>query len=730
MKLNTSRICISLIIFLFIIKAVVNQNEELKFMDESFFEKSYEKIMENIYDEGFGNKLKICETYGTERTLLIEHYIKENSEKLSDDDINLIKFIAGDCQPVILFPGFYANKFQFHITSCDDIRQFHPEIAKACGYDHKCEDGHEEVFWLSENFETENKGTCMGEVGKFNLKRNETESDPKKKFYEEAFKGFRVTYWGDTPQTESENECGFGASSNLLDMKYYFGVKSPRGALDFKNHFLKLGYTIGVNLFSIPFDWRRNSNHESNFHLAKQTVDLAYKLTGKQSVLVGHSYGTIIALNYLYSVTKEEKEQKVSRLIGIGPPFTGANKSIAAFILGIDEMNIKVSVLNLKIIDLYFSIQNQKKMLYNMPAVLEMLPRFFWDLHKDEEFMHVVRGRASVENRITECVRNYFKAHQSYYDYFFNFKHDKEIREGCIDKIKAESSEELKKFKEFFPFLPDLQEGCGKESVNDATCVKLPFCRSSIWDKYCRLNIFTPLDHPLVEIKDGEENISYDLLTKENIIDMIKNYGMATPDVEYLEYTFENFNSDLHELNHPGVPVTIYYADFAMTTQRFSIPDDPKKYTDQDMLVVDALGKQIVQFEGGDGTISTSNVVIPALKWSLDREQTQRNPIHLVSYCTNQDFSSSEIKFDQNQYLNLKCGCASPSTNACGHSSMISDPDIIAHITNYSTNTRNRLDDKQFSENMDLITKGINRIEKELKCSNLKIVNNILNFKE
>ena len=97
---------------------------------------------------------------------------------------------------------------------------------------------------------------------------------------------------------------------------------------------------------------------------------------------------------------------------------------------------------------------------------------------------------------------------------------------------------------------------------------------------------------------------------------------------------------------------------------------------------------------------------------------------------SNPDFSTSEINFQKNQYINLNCGCSSPSTDACSHSGFMSDPDVIDHIINYTTNSRNRLDDKEFSENMDIVGKGINRVETGLICSNLKIVNEILKFNE
>jgi hypothetical protein len=761
---------------------------------EPFDNSSDQSIFENVKST---SSLRVCETYDIERDELIQKYIKENKEKLSEEDISLIKFIAGDCLPVIIFPGFYANKFQLQITNCTAINEFHPNIAKACGYDKKCKEGFEEMFWLSENFETDDNKTCFGELGKFNLKRNETETDIKKKFYEEVYRGFRLTYWGNTPQTEDKNECGFGASTNLLDKKFYFGKKSVRGMRDIKKHFLNLGYKVGVNLFSVPFDWRRNSNHEYNFHLAKQSVDLAYNLTGKPAVLVGHSYGSIIALNYLYSIPQEEKEQKISRLITVGPPLTGANKSIKGFIIGFEEMNIKIKLLSFKIIDLYFSIQNQKIMLYNTPAPLEMFPKFFWDIHKEDEWMNVIRARSKVENSITQCVRNYFKEkydrspndelvkessnyfneildqfeeingkeeksdfinfleseedsnsthysnekHLKYYEVLkykvLNSKNDKtstsneedkEIYERCIEKNKLESEKDLINFKKLFPYFPDLEQGCGIQKVNDATCLKLPYCKTSIWDKYCRLNFMIPLDQPMVQIKDGEDIDSFHLVTKEDIIKMIKKYGMATPDLEYLEYVFEILNPDLHALNHPGVPVTVYYSDFSMTVVGFNVPENPKKYTDADKLVIDVLGPEIIKYEAGDGTVPTSNVIVPPLKWSLDKEHGNKYPIHFVSYCTNKQYAGSDIKYDEHQYMNLECECKSPSAEACSHSSMITDVNIINHLTKYSINSRNSIDINILNQKIDLVGKNINHIENGMICSNLKKVNEMFVF--
>jgi hypothetical protein len=711
----------------------------------------------------------LCDPTDPERISIVNDYIKTHEANLSSEDQKLIKFIAGDCLPVVIVPGFYGNKLQLHITNCTALNLYHPEVAKACKFDQKCEDGSEKFFWLSEDFESNDGSTCFGEVVKFNIFKNETEKDPMKKFQEKPTNGFRLVYTGNTPKTEKINECGFGASTNLLDKLFYFGAKSVRGLLDMKNHFVSLGYQIGVNLFSVPYDWRRTSNDPYNYQMMKTTVDLAYKLTGKKSVLVAHSYGSLIALDYVYTLTEEEKSKKIDRIVGIGPVYGGVSKAVKSFVLGYEEFNIDVKFL-VEILNIYLSLPNQKIFMYKNGAPVELFQKLFWTLHKDEHFMKVARERNQAEEKITQCVRDYFRKKEdkgkkeflegamkvneslkfldemfevkgSIYD-FFNKKHlktsneeDSEIINYCIIPIKNAYFEVFENFKKLFPFYPDLEEGCGKVNLVQTTCLKSPTqnpskaenCKNSVWDKYCRLNFFIPFDVPTVEIKDNDKNYSFDLLTKESISDMVSKFGIGKPDMEYFNYVLNSINPELHKLNHPKVPVTIYFTSGFETTVTYSIPQNPKIFTDKNQYAVDALGQDIVNNSGGDGTVPTASAILPVLKWTTEKTE-KFYPVHLVNYCANKDFNKP-LDLNNHQFINIDCRCDKPLEDGCAHASMAGDQNIIDHIENYTRNKNNNLPASDLLKNIDLVSKGINQVQNGHVCSNLKDVEELFRNK-
>ncbi len=716
-------VTLGIVILLFISKISCKGKEKNQFKESNIFNKTLS-----------GHNMMTCHPKDQERIKLIGEYVNTNKNKLSEQDIDLIKFIAGNCLPVIFVPGFYGNKLQLQITNCTAINSYHPEIARACGYDKKCENNFEKIFWLSEDFAKNDGSTCMGELMKLNIIKNETETELSKKFYEMPFKGFRLTYFGNTPKTESENECGFGASSYILDKRFYFGNKSVRGSIELKNHFISLGYKLGVNLFSVPYDWRRHSNDPYNLDSVKQTVDLAYKLTDKKSILIGHSYGSLVALNYLYSLDEKERKIKIDRYVGVGPVFAGLTKGIKTFVLGYEEFNIKIQYI-IKILELYLSLENQKILLNKGSASIDMLPKLFWGMHKNEKFMWAIRNRTNVENEITECVRNYYKDNkkrikfleetdefsQTNIDFDSSQEDDKYLLNNCIDPISERYSNELMSFKNQFPFYPSLEKGCNERKFVMTTCLKTSECKPSIWDEYCRLNLINPLDFFALNVTDKNQTFHYDLISKENIFKMIEDFAIRVVDLEYFKYVYESIKPEMHYLNHPKIPVTVYYTTQYKTSLGFSIPENPRNITDKNLYVTSVFGaEEITYYGGGDGTVPSSTFLIPTLKWTT-QVTSEKDAVHMYEYCSNDDRAKEQsIDIGKNQYFGLKCRCKEPAADGCTHSSMVGDENILNSITKYVVNEKNIFLVEELTKKIDLVGKKINHIETGFICSNLR----------
>jgi hypothetical protein len=652
---------------------------------------------------------KLCNPSDPEKLQLMNSYVKSN-KNLTEEEISLIKFAAGDCLPVVIVTGLYTTKLQLHITNCEELRKYHPKMAKECGFDKKCENGYERIFWLSEKFETVEDNICFSQIASINFVNKDGS------LVEEKTKGYRLTFYGNTPKTNGKLKCGFGASCNIFDKFFYFGRKVSKGALFMRKHFQSLGYQIGINLFSVPVDWRRTPNDPYNQGLVKDAVELAYKITGKPVVIISHSYGCLLTMEYLYTLPIELKNTIIARSVLIAPSFMGANKTLKPLILGNDEFNNVVKL----IISLYISMENQKVFQNGCPSLLQLLPKSFWNANKDENWMEVILARARVENKITKCVRELvpqgFKSlKENTMERLEASPHENGlILDSCIYPIIKESKNELLDFKTLLPFFPDLEYGCGVDTLSDSTCLYKHTCKLTVWDKYCRLNFFIPFDEDVLEVNENGKQSGYNLLTYDNIKTLIKNYGIGEFDMKYYDFIISTMSKHLDTLDHPGVPVTIYYRNTAQTPVQIKLNENPKRLTELNKYVERELGFGIYRFYGGDGTVPAASLLFPALKWAAS-EESLKNPVHFVEYCSNGKYKQQNIDLKDNQYINLSCECKNNMDRDCLHSGMISDDNLLEHLNNFILGDVNKLHSKEeFLKSLD-VGKGIT-----MNCANLK----------
>lgn len=75
----------------------------------------------------------------------------------------------------------------------------------------------------------------------------------------------------------------------MLPLPFQFGL--TWGWHQIKQELLSLGYQLGLNLFAVPFDWRKTTVAARAGDFVVDTIRQAYNLTGKPAVLVSHSLG-------------------------------------------------------------------------------------------------------------------------------------------------------------------------------------------------------------------------------------------------------------------------------------------------------------------------------------------------------------------------------------------------------------------------------------------------------
>ena len=653
----------------------------------------------------------------------ITEYLTKNQNNLSDSDKKLIKFIAGECAHIIYLPGLYCTKFQLHITNCTELNIHHPQFAKSCGYDKKCKDDDEVLFWLSESYETMDNNTCLGEILKIDYKFDKE----KKTYIEQETKGFKVTYYGNTPKTLSKNMCGFGASLNLLDKFYYFGSTYFRGSLDCKEKFEAMGYQVGLNLFSVPFDWRKHTNDEYNLKLIKETIDFSFEINKKPAIVIAHSMGSLNFMSFSYNMDQNYKNEKINRFIALGPPLMGVSSSFKAKVLGYEGFNLRVQMIGFNIFDMYLSMENQKIYESTMGLGYDLLPKFTWENHKNENWFKLLFKRSDIENEITQCVRHLNERSKLNLIEF----NDGLVKSLCIEPKLKIHSQILEEFSNTFPYFPDLVENCEEKKIYSATCINSE-C-SSVWDSYCRLNFHNLIDNYILKIQDQGKEIEYKVTDEDNYIDLILKYKFSTNGKDFIKFNFNSLNKKLNTLDHPNVPVTIIYSSASKTTTSFNVPVNPKEITDKNEYVELKLGiNNVENFSGGDGTVESASALIPGFKWGYlfdnKKHDGDEKPVHLVDYCSNKNFKSSnsfineKIDFSKNMFFNIECRCSKPLMEKCSHGCMNTDENVLDFVENYALNPNNSIKNyDKLKSSYDLVKRQINHSEK-INCSNLKLL--------
>ena len=60
-----------------------------------------------------------------------------------------------------------------------------------------------------------------------------------------------------------------------------------------------MGYRAGITYQAVPYDFRRAINYLDTDIIIKKSLLKLKELTGKKSVIIAHSYGTLHTLNAL-----------------------------------------------------------------------------------------------------------------------------------------------------------------------------------------------------------------------------------------------------------------------------------------------------------------------------------------------------------------------------------------------------------------------------------------------
>ena len=687
---------------------------------------SYDSENANLEDiiEDTINYNECVESESRLKQFFINHNIEYKTSYRNDWNL---RFIVGQCNPIVLIPGIYSTKLNVKIK-CKNLyreeKSLYDQIKFYCGrfvcssttdndenrylwfnigrsgfslYRHPWESRREELELLDEDeFEsTEDQwdwdnlyGACLGFF--MRMFDNEDECpiiERKKKKICGHSHNVRINYHGGFLNDIKRGDCGVRAVSNILES----GLKIIPSDLSATNIFgllakrlVERGYTKGFSLSAVPYDFRRFiSTNTFAYKALEYHIDRMYTLTGKPVIIIAHSFGNLITLNALQKLSADNKK-KIKKWISLAPPFGGATKAIDNFLYGTNDFDVDTLWKG----NIEFERFGQFLMLRSIPTVYELKPfHIFLDLFENREysdFAAAIRDRLELEKEcyngaIGKCTINFMNEKSEKFDKLFKDYYPSYLN-GLCDIETSHSGNKDALYKKCYTYIyniidyPTLIKVDKKIDYNIEDFYKktgdnfyyIGDCDKLTFSK-CYENVMTETKG-VIETFEDELNI---------FINRFKNrYGK---EIDISNKTF--FETQEEEIEK--IKKMIEYQK-----QKSAIKDLPLPDVDID-IVYSAFNPTLVsEFiyrtnlslvqkveKGGDGTVPTWSTLLTAFKWIYEKEKNKKtNNIRLVEYCSRLDSEKLNIK----NFKALGCRCLennlyTKNLQKCSHQHMLGD---------------------------------------------------------
>ena len=729
---------------------------------------SKNKLNENIFSDD-KNENDSC-LLSKEKTKEILRKIGQyNDEEPSDE----IRFIFGNCNPVILIPGMLSTKLQIKIN-CNKLLNEEVDIYKkmrfycgseVCPYTDKEEEYNFFIsalppFPIIEISNINKYSACLGYFLTFyNSKKACASYDEAKDDYVCNYsENIRVGYYGSITDSQSRGKCGLNAIQNAvmtfdsLDEKINQGLLRSFGPLI--SRLEKKGYKPGFSLAGIPNDYRQFISI-NNFTMTafRYQVNKLYENTGKKVVLIGHSHGTVTFYNNLVYKKNKDIIPKIKKFVAVGPPFAGSSYLIDIFFEKGNKYQRTVDVAGQKVIA-KFDEFGFGMIINKTPTAVDLRPlpiigdifskkgyEIFAEAMKERFFLEKKCGHNKCDDYIIKKYSTKFNA--LFGDYFplltdtdCKFETDLKDRKEYFDRKCLMEMRNvfdcpmlIEETRDKNGKLPtDFDSYCGKTGKNLFFQKK---CDNS--NKQCMDDTYSK--HVLYPLKGKSEAFEYFQKTWEekkyheiyglssNFYDTEEKYR-ASPK-KNIEY-FNNI-SLIKDLPAPPVDTDIVYSTY--------LPSDAAFIFDKDNWNENFN----VQTKGGDGVVTNWSPIISGLKWIYDtKKYNLKNKIRLVEYCSRLG-TNSKYAYDPNntnqKFAALPCTCIDKDnkyiSGDCGHGLMIQDPNFFSYFDSIiiDNNSSDLEQKKKAYENYINNNSNNKTIDYEVQCNQeyLKILNNSFN---
>ena len=608
-----------------------------------------------------------------------------------------LRFIVGDCSPVVLIPGIFSVKLKVQID-CKGLYHNETDVYQKVKFfcsDYICPNiekiQEEDLFLILDGpfgfMRSLNDKNLHNACFSFFMTIFNEDECPLKKNICTKSDYIKVTFDGGTKETYKNSQCGVSAIKDVFlssdFISKYVGKSEVYGEI---SELLKsIGYNYGFSLGGIPNDFRKFvATNQFATNIFRFMIESFYNNTGKKVIIIAHSFGNLIALNNLVSKENEDLIPKIKKFVSIGPTFSGSTKLLSGYLHGITDFN-KYNIVN-------YHLFGQSLLFKSVPTAIELRPLpFFAKLYNNlynnpeyKDFVYSIIERINLEK---------IYAKKGYYEY----------NDVAFDEL----------FSSYFPSLSS--STCKEENINPL-------------HKKCHTNLYNIFQCPMIITLDNLQNIGDDIddycyNNNENLY-YIDEIGEQRKSIEELlskgRYTYgmpemkEFLNKYNKNLKKYKLNKKLNYSDFEAEEEfreenllqikhyknTSLIQNLPIPPVDIDLIYTSAIDTMTGEFlkkdnllekgvdiiSGGDGTVSTWSTLLVGLKWVYDKKKKNLpQKIKLVEYCSrlNKDFPYNEYR----NFIALGCKCINEKNNSykdnfadCDHQKMLLDPSLLSYI--------------------------------------------------
>lgn len=656
-----------------------------------------------------------------------------------------LRFIYGKCNPILFVPGLMASRLSLKVNCKEFLKEegIKEQLERHCSSHTVCSPNDEEktfILWpsifsdfsmakskaydfIKKKYVWENSNSCMAYFLQY---YNKYDSCPIIKDLKDEngneirtcrySKNIRIIPYGLDSSKYYEDKCGFSAINNIAYSKYisYFinrFNKTTQGFLNITKKLVSSGYSRGFSLAAAGYDFKEAEC--DNKILSQQfynLIKMLYANTGKQVIIIAHSYGNINT-NYLlnFHPNKDELKSMVKHVISIAPPLAGSSKVDQLLVSGSNEFDLANKFNGF--IDVSFDRTYQSISSPFLRSGFQLNNIDYYSLLDNntyyKDLIDAIQERIEYEKCLENKENNNAKNLRD--NLCKNPKFEKIFKEyipQIFDELTCKLNPKYKSNKKTYEYMSTnnaleaypLYFGCNFNLFNYKTCPKIKLVdeeydagTSNLIKETMMCNVNDKNPNTFFTYKNNinkfKETKDFVIKNSNKITDYIPEnlaYKKSFYYVNIEKILEANYNHCPKDIRNINIDNTIIFNKSFETKAAFFFKKNKKTK------LIDIPTKSNTVYSGGDGTVQSDGALFPALKFAYEYiKGYSKNKIKFVDYCSAVDkskmYKSKNILNDN--YIFLNCECKERDGNYklnkdddCNHSSMLGDYNLSNFI--------------------------------------------------